>query len=465
MDSESAGSDAVKCFAIFGYPYFQLYYFCPMILPWSEIKNYLFRATFTFRALRSRNYAIYIMGMLVSVLGTWIQIIATGWLVYRLTNSAYMLGVVTFAGQIPSIIVTPFAGVYADRINRRKVILGTQISAMILSLILALLVLSDNIDVWHIILLSVLSGVVNAVDTPFRHAFIRDLVENQSQMSNAIALNSMLFNTARFVGPMVGGILIALIGEGWCFMINAISFLAVIVSLFVIHTTFHPKESNDKTILQDLKEGIRYSFGFIPIRYMLILIISTGFFILPFQSFLPVFAKDVLSGDSSLYGALTGFYGAGALIGAMFLASRKSLKKFPQYILIAAFLFSGALAVFSYSGSTALSMFLLLICGWAMIAQYVSVNTLLQTISHPEMVGRVISFYGMSFMTVTPLGALLIGKLTKFLSIQDVFFAFSCLSLVAAVLFYVKKNAIVSEVKKNLCHPAKNNESDLDELK
>jgi MFS family permease len=388
--------------------------------------------------------------MLFSVLGTWIQIVATGWLVYRLTDSAFMLGIVTFAGQIPSLIVTPIAGVYADRMNRRKVILFTQYAAMFLSLTLAILVLSDHIEVWHIIALAALSGIVNSIDTPFRHAFIRDLVEDTSQMSNAIALNSMLFNTARFVGPMIGGILIAIIGEGWCFAINAVSFTAVIASLYAVRVGFIPKENNTNTIIEDLKDGIKYSFGFAPIRYMLILVISTGFFILPFQSFLPVFARDVLNGDSSLYGVLTGSYGAGALIGAFFLASRKSLKSFPVYIMIAAFLFSGALALFSSSTITAISMALLVICGWAMIAQYVSVNTLLQTIARPDMTGRVISFYGMSFMTVTPLGAILIGTLANSFNIQDIFITFSLLSLIAGLIYSSQKSRIQKELTRVL---------------
>lgn len=421
-----------------------------MILPWSEIKNYLFRATFTFRALRSRNYAIYLSGMLFSVLGTWIQIVATGWLVYRLTDSPFMLGIVTFAGQIPSLIVTPIAGVYADRMNRRKVILFTQYAAMFLSLTLAILVLTDFIEVWHIIALAVLSGIVNSIDTPFRHAFIRDLVDDTSQMSNAIALNSMLFNTARFVGPMIGGILIAVIGEGWCFAINAISFTAVIASLYTVRVGFIRKEENSNTIIEDLKAGIRYSFGFAPIRYMLILVISTGFFILPFQSFLPVFARDVLNGDSSLYGALTGSYGAGALLGAIFLASRKSLRNFPGFIMIAAFLFSGALALFSCSTTTIISMNLLVICGWAMIAQYVSVNTLLQTIAKPDMTGRVISFYGMSFMTVTPLGAIIIGTLADSFNIQDIFVTFSLLSLIAGLIYLTQKSRVQTELTRVL---------------
>jgi MFS family permease len=413
-----------------------------MIFSWSEIKTHFSRATFTFRALRSRNYAIYLLGMLFSVMGTWIQIIATGWLVYRLTGSAYMLGIITFASQIPSLFITPFAGVFADRLNRKNIIIGTQIAAMCLSLILAILVLSDSIQVWQIVLLATLSGVVNSVDTPFRHAFIRDIVEDTSQMSNAIALNSMLFNTARFIGPVIGGFLIALVGEGWCFMINAMSFIGIIISLWFIKATQNITDKKETSIFSDLIEGVKYSFGFPPIKYLLLLILSTGFFVLPFQSFLPVFAKDILNGDSGLYGILIGCYGAGALIGAIFLASRKSLKKFPVYILFAAFLFPLGLAVFSHSLNIALSMTLLVVCGWAMIAQYVSTNTLLQTISKPEMVGRVISFYGMSFMSVTPLGALLIGYLANFFAIQKIILTFVLISLCASCLYAMRKSKV-----------------------
>ncbi len=413
-----------------------------MIFSWSEIKTHFSRATFTFRALRSRNYAIYLLGMLFSVMGTWIQIIATGWLVYRLTGSAYMLGIITFASQIPSLFITPFAGVFADRLNRKNIIIGTQIAAMCLSLVLAILVLSDSIQVWQIVLLAALSGVVNSVDTPFRHAFIRDIVEDASQMSNAIALNSMLFNTARFIGPVIGGFLIALVGEGWCFMINAMSFIGIIISLWFIKATQNIADKKETSVFSDLIEGVKYSFGFPPIKYLLLLILSTGFFVLPFQSFLPVFAKDILNGDSSLYGILIGCYGAGALIGAIFLASRKSLKKFPVYILLAAFLFPLGLAVFSHSLNIALSMTLLVVCGWAMIAQYVSTNTLLQTISKPEMVGRVISFYGMSFMSVTPLGALLIGYLANFFAIQKIILTFVLISLCASCLYAMRKSKV-----------------------
>lgn len=421
-----------------------------MIPQWIDIKSYISKATFTFRALKSRNYAIYMAGMLASTLGTWVQIVATGWLVYRLTNSPEMLGLVTFAGQIPSLIITPIAGVYADRMNRRNVIIGTQTISMILSFTLAFLVLSDQIEIWHLLTIAVFNGVANSVDTPFRHAFVRELVDDVSQLQNGIALNSMLFNTARFVGPVIGGILIAAIGEGWCFFINAVSFLGVISSLLFIHVISRPPKTSSQSVLMEMKEGIRYSFKYVPIRYMLILVVSAGLFCLPFQSFLPVFARDILHGDSGLYGLLTGAYGAGALAGAVYLASQRSMRKLTGAILVAAIFFSIGLMVFSFSDSPTLSMAILVLCGWGMIVQYVSVNTLLQTIAEPSMVGRVLSFYGMSFMTVTPLGAVLIGWLSGIYDIRWVILFSSVLSLAAITIYAVSQKRIASNVRERI---------------
>ncbi len=417
-----------------------------MIPQWLDIRQHLYRATFTFRALRSRNYAIYMGGMLASVIGTWIQIVATGWLVYRLTESTVMLGWVSFAGQIPSLLVTPIAGVYADRLNRRKVIIGTQCASMLLSFLLGYLVISDQIEIWHLLTIAVLNGVTNAIDTPFRHSFIRDLTADASQMQNAIALNSMLFNTARFVGPVIGGILIGLIGEGYCFVINGLSFFGVIASLLLIRVNVKPIRDKAQSVIADLKEGIRYSFGHVSISVMLILVISAGLFCLPFQSFLPVFARDILHGDSHLFGLLTGAYGAGALSGALFLASRKSLTSLPSVILIAAITFSVGLMIFSMSGSVSLSIIILIMSGWGMIAQYTSVNTVIQTIADPAMTGRALSFYGMSFMTVTPLGALAIGSLSAVFDIRWVIFGSALLSLAAIMLFATRKKHVMLDI-------------------
>jgi len=278
---------------------------------------------FAFRAMHSKNFKLFFFGQIVSLLGTWIQNIALGWLVYRLTNSVFLLGVVGFAGQIPSLLITPLAGVFADRINRRNVMLATQMAFMVLAFLLAALVLLNVVQVWQIILLATLNGVVLAIDTPFRHAFLLVMVGDKSLLQNAIALNSTLINSARFIGPTVGGILIALMGEGWCFFINGISFLAVIGALLAMVVVDVQPEGEKKSIIADLREGLRYSFNFVPIRYLLVLVATTSFFGLPFQVFMPVYAKDILGGGAELLGFLTGAMGAGALVGAFYLASRK----------------------------------------------------------------------------------------------------------------------------------------------
>ena len=365
-----------------------------MFIQLHDIRSYFAKAATAFHAMKSRNYRLYISGMLFSVIGTWIQIIAMSWLVYRLTGDILLLGIVAFASQIPSVIVTPIAGVYADRMNRRKVILMTQIMSMILAFFLAALVLSDLVEVWHLIVIAILNGVSNSIDTPFRHAFVREMVDDKSQMQNAIALNSTLFNSARFIGPTIGGFLIAFVGEGWCFFINGMSFMTVIVSLLMMRIVFVKKDSPENSVIQDLLEGFRYSFKIIPIRYMLMLVVSTGLFCLPFQTFLPVYAKDIFSGSSELYGFMTGAYGLGALAGAMFLAMRKNVKALPQIILIAALIYSVSLLIFSWSPLLILSMSVLFIGGFGMITQYTSVNTMLQTVSDPDKLGRVISLYG-----------------------------------------------------------------------
>lgn len=411
-----------------------------------DIKSYFSRASVAFRALKSRNYALYMGGMLVSVIGTWIQIIAMGWLVYRLTDSALLLGVVGFASQIPSLIFAPLAGVYADRLNRRKVIIGTQTASMLLAFVLAALVLSDNIEVWHLITLAVLNGITNSIDTPFRHAFVRDLVTDKSQLQNAIALNSTLFNSARFIGPVIGGVLIAAVGEGWCFFINAMTFVAVLVSLFLVKTIFSKPQKSENSILKDMSEGFEYAFNNKSIRYMLILVVSSGLFCLPFQTFLPVFAKDILNGDSGLYGILTGAYGAGALTGALFLAMRKSIRGLPGLILFASALFTTGLSFFAFSQWIWLSVPLLVFSGFGMISQYTSVNTLIQTIAEPSMAGRVLSLYGMSFMTVSPLGAILLGWLSGIFDIRYVIFGSSLISVVAIIIYAVNRNVISKTV-------------------
>lgn len=385
--------------------------------------------------MQSRNFKLFFYGQIVSLLGTWMQNIALGWLVYRLTNSVFLLGLVGFAGQIPSLLITPFAGVYADRLNRHKVMIITQMSSMLLAFALAFLVFSDSIQVWHILLLATLNGVVLAVDTPFRHAFLLVMVGDKSLLQNAIALNSTLINSARFIGPTIGGIIIAMVGEAWCFFINGVSFFAVIGALMAMKIDAVHNSHKDSSVFQDLKEGLRYSYRNLPIRYLLLLVVVTGFFGLPFQVFMPVYAKDILGGGAELLGILTGSMGAGALVGAFYLASQKSSAGIPRIIILTVVVFSLTLMGFAYSTIIPLSIALMFFMGFGIIASFAATNTLLQVIVDEDKRGRVVSLYGMSFMGITPIGSLLLGSLSHRWGVQVVLFACGFFCLLALILF------------------------------
>jgi MFS family permease len=382
-------------------------------------------------------------------MGTWIQNIALGWLVYRLTDSVVWLGVVGFAGQIPALFLTPFAGVFADRLNRRKVLIVAQVISMILAFATGALILTGIIQVWHIALIASLNGVVIAFDNPFRHAFLLEMIGDRELLQNSVALNSTLFNSARFIGPMLGGFLIAWVGEGICFMINGVSFLAVVFSLLVMKVTPSNLNRAHGSVLSDLIEGTKYAFNLKPIRVLLLLVMITGFFGLPFQVFMPVFARDILGGGSELLGLLTGALGAGALTGAVYLASRKSVRVLPRMIFGTAIIFALGLLGLSLSTSTGLSLSLLFVTGFGMIVQYASANTLIQTIVDDSKRGRVMSLYGMSFLGVTPLGSLLLGSISGSLGVQITLFGASLICLLTAG-FYYRRIGVVEEVTKEI---------------
>ncbi|MDY0254122.1 MAG: MFS transporter [Tenuifilaceae bacterium] len=409
-----------------------------------DIRSYFHRVGFAFRALRNRNFRLFFMGQIVSLMGTWIQNIALGWLVYRLTDSAVWLGVIGFSGQIPALFLTPFAGVFADRLDRRKVLIVAQVVPMILAFTMGTLILTDIVQVWHIALIAALNGVVIAFDNPFRHAFLVDMIGDKELLQNSIALNSTLFNSARFIGPMIGGFLIAWVGEGICFMINGVSFLGVVFSLVAMNVKPVNRNPHHASVFSDLVEGARYAFSFKPIRFLLLLVVTTGFFGLPFQVFMPVFAKDILGGGSQLLGFLTGALGAGALTGAIYLASRKNVSTLPKLILSSAIVFALGLMSMSLSTSIALSLVLLYITGFGMIVQYASTNTLIQTIVDDGKRGRVMSLYGMSFLGVTPLGSLLLGTISGSIGVQITLLASSVVCLVA-VAIYSRRVKVVKE--------------------
>jgi MFS family permease len=363
------------------------------------------------RALSHRNYRLFFTGQGVSLVGTWITRVATSWLVYRLTGSAAMLGVVGFASQIPTFVLAPFAGVWVDRLNRYRVLLATQVLAMLQSFALAGLALAGIINVWHLLWLGALQGVINAFDTPARQAMLVDLVEDRADLPNAIALNSSMVNGARLVGPSIAGIVIAAVGEGWCFLADGISYFAVILSLLLMRVPKGRAPRSETRVLQELGEGFRYAFGFRPIRAVLVLLAVVSLAGMPYTVLMPVIADRTLHGGPYTLGFLMGASGVGALCGALYLASRRSVLGLGRVIPLASATFGVGLVAFGSSRWLPLSLLLMLLTGSGFMVQMASSNTILQTIVREEMRGRVMAFYTMAFMGTTPFGSLLAGAL------------------------------------------------------
>jgi MFS family permease len=364
-----------------------------------------------FRALYSRNYRLFFGGQGISLIGTWMQQIAMSWLVYRLTGSAFLLGVVAFSSQICSFLFSPFAGVVSDRWNRHRILVATQSLSMMQAFILAALTLTRTVTVLDLILLSLFLGFVNAFDMPTRQAFVVEMVEKREDLGNAIALNSFLFNGARLVGPSVAGILISILGEGMCFLLNGLSFLAVIIALLAMKMTPNKGRSERSHLLQELKEGFTYALSFPPIRSILLFLGWISLVGMANTTLMPVFAKHTLHGGPQTYGFLMAAIGVGAIIGAIFLASRRSVLGLGKIIVIASGIFGIGLIFFSLSSVLWLSLFLLLLVGFGMMVQMASSNTILQTMVDEDKRGRVMSLYVMAFMGMAPFGSLAGGSL------------------------------------------------------
>ena len=401
-----------------------------------------------FRSLRYRNYRLFFMGQSISLIGTWIQRLALPWLVYRLTGSAFLLGLVGFAGQIPTFLLTPFTGVLTDRWNRYHILIGTQILAMIQALILSFLFFTGAIQVWHIILLSIFLGFVNSFDMPARQAFVVEMVEKREDLGNAIALNSSMVNSARLLGPSIAGVLIAATGEGTCFLLNGLSYLFVIGSLLMMKITPKKAKIQEGRVLQGLKEGFSYVFGFAPIRSIILLLGLVSLMGMPYAVLMPVFAKEILHGGSHTFGFLMGASGVGALAGALYLASRKSILGLGKIIPLSAAVFGFGLIAFSLSRFFYLSLTLMLITGLGMIIQMASSNTILQTIVDDDKRGRVMSFFAMAFVGTAPFGSLLAGALASSLGAPNTLVIGGISCVLGAAVFASR----LSELRK-IVHP------------
>jgi MFS family permease len=397
------------------------------------------RVNLMFRALKYKNFRLFVGGQSLSLIGTWLQMVALTWLVYQLTNSALMLGIVGFSGQLPMFIVAPFAGVFADRWNRHKMLLLTQSLALVQALILSFLVFTNLIQIWQIIVLSILLGVINAFDMPIRQAFVKDMIEGHTEdVGNAIALNSSMVNAARLIGPSIAGILIATAGEGWCFLVNSISFLAVVISLLKMEIDYVPHPAKELKVFSELKEGFKYTFNFPPIKYLILLLASVSLMSTSITLLAPVIAKKYLLGGADTYGFLIGAFGSGALIGAVYLLNKKNVLGLGRLIGFAVFVFGLSIMFIGFSRMFILSLILMLTAGSGMMLHLASTNTLLQTISEESKRGRVMSFYTMGFRGMSPFGSLIAGGLGSLIG-APVTLLISGLACAAGAVLYLRK--------------------------
>jgi len=390
------------------------------------------------RGFQHRNFRLFFIGQTLSMTGTWMQHIAISWLVYRLTGSAFMLGLTGFALQIPMLLVSPFAGVWVDRFNRRRLLLLTQALALAPALLLAALTSAGTIEAWHIIALALFLGSVNAFDQPSRGAFLLEMVETKEHLPNAIALNSMIMHSARFVGPSIAGVVLAYAGEAVCFMLNALSYLALIVALLMMRVKPMLPYVRHTHWIEGLKRGFGYAFGFLPSRRLLLLLAAVSLTTFPVQQLMPIFAREVFGGDARTLGLLISASALGALCGTAYLANRTSLAGLSRVIITAGFCAGIGLALFSQSRLLPLSLALMLPIGFGLFATATSTNTILQSIVDEDKRGRVVSIYGMCFVGMAPVGNFIAGSIASHIGAPLTLLIFGALCTLAALAFALR---------------------------
>jgi len=410
-------------------------------LPWLNMKlNSVIPKDFStikgiFSSLQSRNYRLYFTGQGISMIGTWMQNIALSWLVYRLTGSVFLLGLIGFTSQIPTFVLAPFTGVLTDRYNRLHIMIMTQVFFMLQALVIAILVLFNLIDVWHIIALSLVFGIITAFDAPARQSLVIDLIDKPEDLGNAIALNSAIFNGGRLIGPAIAGIAIAVVGEGICFLINALSFVAVLTALLQIKIPVRQATLHHDKFKKSFTEGFHYTFQSVPIRTLITLLATLSLAGLSFIVLLPAYAKEILHGSSDTLGYLMSALGAGALIGAFYMASRKSVLGLGKIITRSVGLLGLSIVLASFSGKLYYSLILFFFGGLSMILALSSINTMLQTIADEDKRGRVMSFYAMALMGTSPIGNLLAGSIASGTSIPETLLIGGTITIVSGIWF------------------------------
>jgi MFS family permease len=403
--------------------------------------------SFAWRALRHRNFRLFFGGQSISLIGSWMTRIATSWLVYKLTGSALVLGTVSFAGQIPTFLLAPFAGVWIDRLDRRQVLVWTQTLAMVQSFMLAVLTFTHHINIAWILSLSVMQGCINAFDMPGRQSFMVQMVEDRADLGNAIAINSSMVNMARLVGPSLAGMIIAVSSEAWCFLIDGISYIAVIASLLAMRINIAEMRRKTTSTLTELKEGWTYVADFLPIRTILMLFAIVSLMGMPFVVLMPVFAVKVLRGGPHTLGFLMGAMGVGALISALSLAARKSVRGLIRNIPLSAIVFGLGLIGFGLSRFVWLSLVMVLVAGMGMMQGMAASNTVIQTIVTEDKRGRVMSYYTMAFVGMAPFGSLLAGTMASKIGAPLTVVASGAAVILGAVWFYTRFPALRRAVR------------------
>ena len=390
--------------------------------------------TQVFASLKSYNFRLYFGGQCISLIGTWMQQIAMSWLVFRLTGSVLLLATVTFTAQIPILVATPYMSVFVDRFDRRKLLVLTQTLSMIQALLMAILTLTGFVQVWHIMVLSLLIGLINALDNPTRQSFYPSLV-SPDKLSNAIALNSAVINGSRLIGPAVGGVLIGLLGEGICFLLNGISYIAVIVALLLMRLPSTRGCTVKQKVLEDMRDGFRYVVRNIPIRTLLLLMSAISFFGLPLMTFIPAYVKTILHGESEMLGLLLSCIGVGSFVAALYLAARKSVLGLGKVVMLSGVLLGIGLSVMAFVTIPWVAAVLCLPIGFTIIAAVASINTLLQTLSGEDKRGRVMGYMAMAFTGMAPVGSMVLGAIEKWIGLQLIILLSGICCFIAALVF------------------------------
>jgi MFS family permease len=391
----------------------------------------------TFRAFKSRNYKLYFGGQSVSLIGTWMQKTAVSWVIYTLTHSTLMLGVTLFASQFPSFLFSLYGGVVSDRYNRYKVLLTTQILSLIQAVLLAVLILLKHYEVWEILSLSVFLGIINAFDVPARQSLVYEMIDDKNDLPNALALNSSMVNLSRLIGPGIAGIILEKVGDGACFLLNALSFVAVITSLLMMRLPKYVSKPHTKNAFGELKEGYSYIKRTPEILFVIIMLMFISLFVLPYSTLIPFYARDVFHGTASTFGIIDSFIGLGAFSGAIFLASIRPGLDLKKILAINTLVFGAGLVLFSHESHYILALLFAALAGFGMMSQITISNTLLQTTADAKMRGRVISFYAMAFFGMQPLGGLIIGWVSKWIGTKDTMLGEGIIALIIGLVHFM----------------------------